>query len=86
MDRLDLHDYYLFHAIRADLLRRLGRDGEAALAYEAAIARAGNAAERDFLERRLAGGHRASFTTVTKKLSICRMTSMKVSKSTGLLT
>jgi len=53
VDRLDLHDYYLFHAIRADLLRRLGRDGEAALAYGAAIARAGNAAERDFLERRL---------------------------------
>ena len=53
VDGLDLHDYYLFHAIRADLLRRLGRDGEAALAYEAAIARAGNAAERDFLERRL---------------------------------
>jgi RNA polymerase sigma-70 factor, ECF subfamily len=52
VDRLDLRDYYLFHAIRADLLRRLGRDGEAALAYEAAIARAGNAAERDFLERR----------------------------------
>ena len=53
VDRLDLHDYYLFHAIRADLLRRQGRDGEAALAYEAAIARAGNAAERAFLERRL---------------------------------
>ena len=53
VDRLDRHNYYLFHAIRADLLRRLGRDGEAALAYEAAIARAGNAAERDFLERRL---------------------------------
>jgi RNA polymerase sigma-70 factor, ECF subfamily len=53
VDRLDLHDYYLFHAIRADLLRRQGRDGEAALAYQAAIARAGNAAERDFLERRL---------------------------------
>jgi RNA polymerase sigma-70 factor (ECF subfamily) len=53
VDRLDLHDYYLFHAIRADLLRRRGRDGEAALAYETAIARAGNAAERDFLERRL---------------------------------
>jgi RNA polymerase sigma-70 factor, ECF subfamily len=52
VDRLDLQDYYLFHAIRADLLRRLGRDGQAALAYEAAIARAGNAAERDFLERR----------------------------------
>jgi RNA polymerase sigma-70 factor (ECF subfamily) len=53
VDGLDLHDYYLFHAIRADLLRRLGRGGEAALAYEAAIAHAGNAAERDFLERRL---------------------------------
>jgi RNA polymerase sigma-70 factor (ECF subfamily) len=53
VDGLDLRDYYLFHAIRADLLRRLGRGGEAALAYEAAIARAGNAAERDFLERRL---------------------------------
>ena len=52
VDRLDRQDYYLFHAIRADLLRRLGRDGEAALAYQAAIARAGNAAERDFLERR----------------------------------
>ena len=77
VDGLDLHDYYLFHAIRADLLRRLGRDGEAALAYEAAIARTENAAERDFLERRLAGSHGASFTTVTKKLSICRMASMK---------
>jgi RNA polymerase sigma-70 factor (ECF subfamily) len=53
VDGLDLHDYYLFHAIRADLLRRLGRGGEAAVAYEAAIAHAGNAAERDFLERRL---------------------------------
>jgi RNA polymerase sigma-70 factor (ECF subfamily) len=53
VDGLDLPDYYLFHAIRADLLRRLGRGGEAAVAYQAAVARAGNAAERDFLERRL---------------------------------
>ena len=51
VDGLSLRDYYLFHAIRADLLRRLGRDGEAALAYDAAIARTGNAAERDFLRR-----------------------------------
>jgi RNA polymerase sigma-70 factor (ECF subfamily) len=51
VDSLDLDRYYLFHAIRADLLRRLGRDSEAALAYDAAIARTGNAAERDFLER-----------------------------------
>ena len=43
---------YLFHAIRADLLRRLGRNAEAALAYDAAIARSENAAEREFLQRR----------------------------------
>jgi RNA polymerase sigma-70 factor (ECF subfamily) len=53
LDRLDLSGYYLFHAIRADLLRRLGRTTEAALAYEAAIARAENTAERDFLQRSL---------------------------------
>jgi RNA polymerase sigma-70 factor, ECF subfamily len=51
VDGLGLSDYYLFHAIRAGLLRRLGRDREAALAYEAAIARARNAAEREFLRR-----------------------------------
>ena len=37
---------------RADLLRRLGRTAEAALAYEAAIARTDNTDERDFLQRR----------------------------------
>jgi RNA polymerase sigma-70 factor (ECF subfamily) len=52
-DRIALTDFYLFHAIRADLLRRLGRGAEAARAYQAAIERAGNAAERDFLESRL---------------------------------
>ena len=51
VDGLDLDRYHLFHAVRADLLRRLGRDSEAALAYDAAIARTGNAAEREFLER-----------------------------------
>jgi RNA polymerase sigma-70 factor (ECF subfamily) len=51
VDALDLGEYYLFHAIRADLLRRLRRDAEASAAYEAAIARATNAAEREFLER-----------------------------------
>jgi len=54
VDGLDLAGYHLFHTIRAVLQRRLGRMAEAALAYEAAIARAGNAAERDFLARRLA--------------------------------
>ena len=52
VDELDLDGYHLFQAIRADLLRRLGRGAEAALAYDAAIAVAGNAAERAFLEER----------------------------------
>ena len=51
VDGLDLSDYALFHAVRADLLRRLGRNAEAALAYEAAITRSENATERDFLHR-----------------------------------
>ena len=51
VDGLDLDGFYLFHAVRADLLRRLGRRAEAALAYEAAIALAENATERAFLER-----------------------------------
>jgi RNA polymerase sigma-70 factor (ECF subfamily) len=51
LDGLDLDDYYLFHAIRADLLRRVARKDEAALAYAAAIARTENTRERDFLER-----------------------------------
>jgi RNA polymerase sigma-70 factor (ECF subfamily) len=48
---LPLADYYLFHAIRADLLRRLGRAPEAAEAYELAIERTDNASERAFLTR-----------------------------------
>jgi RNA polymerase sigma-70 factor (ECF subfamily) len=53
VDALELGAYYLFHAIRAELLRRLGRDAEAAKAYQAAIELTDNAAERDFLGRRL---------------------------------
>ncbi len=52
VDGLDLEGYHLFHAIRADLLARLGRNAEAAQAYEAAVARTENAAERAFLQRR----------------------------------
>jgi RNA polymerase sigma-70 factor (ECF subfamily) len=52
VDTLDLESYHLFHAIRADLLRRLGRNTEAAQGYDAAIARTANATERDFLQRR----------------------------------
>ena len=46
-----LAGYHVYHAIRADLLRRLGRAGEAAAAYDAALARTANAAEQDFLRR-----------------------------------
>jgi RNA polymerase sigma-70 factor (ECF subfamily) len=52
VDDLDLSQYHVFHAVRADLLRRLGRDAEAVAAYDAAIDRVGNASERDFLRRR----------------------------------
>jgi RNA polymerase sigma-70 factor (ECF subfamily) len=49
----ELDRYHLFHAARADLLRRLGRAGEAAAAYERALGLAQNQLERRFLERRL---------------------------------
>lgn len=49
-----LCDYHLFHASRADLLRRLGRADEARAAYGEALARTQNEAERRFLERRIA--------------------------------
>jgi RNA polymerase sigma-70 factor (ECF subfamily) len=45
VDGLELTSYYLFHAIRADLLRRLGRLADAGVAYQAAMAGTGNAAE-----------------------------------------
>jgi RNA polymerase sigma-70 factor (ECF subfamily) len=52
LDELPLEHYHVFHAVRAELLRRLGRSDEAAAALDAAIGRAGNAAERTLLERR----------------------------------
>jgi RNA polymerase sigma-70 factor (ECF subfamily) len=55
VDDLQMRQYYLFHAVRADLLRRLGRVSDAALAYESAITLASNAAEREFLQRRRSG-------------------------------
>ncbi len=48
-----LDDYYLFHAARADLLRRLGRHAGAAGAYQRAISLATNPVELDFLRLRL---------------------------------
>ncbi|MGW2822838.1 RNA polymerase sigma factor [Streptomyces sp. NPDC001443] len=55
LDGLGLDGYHVFHAVRADLLRRLGRTAEAVQAYEAAIALTDSAAERAHLERRRGG-------------------------------
>jgi RNA polymerase sigma-70 factor (ECF subfamily) len=52
VDPLALTDYYPWHAVRADLLRRLGRTGEAKDAYAAAIAGTRNIAERAYLINR----------------------------------
>ncbi|MFC8513131.1 RNA polymerase sigma factor [Streptomyces sp. NPDC057257] len=52
VDGLDLDGYHVFHAVRADLLRRLGRATEALAAYDAALAHTENPAERTYLERR----------------------------------
>lgn len=52
--RGELVGYHLAYAARADLCRRMGRAGEALIAYEQALALTQQAAERRFLERRLA--------------------------------
>lgn len=54
IDELPLEHYYLFHAIRADLLRRIGRVDEAEIAYRAAIERTVNTAEAEFMQERIA--------------------------------
>ena len=48
-----LADYHLWHATRADLLRRLGRADEAAATYRRAMSLTQNEPERRFLQRRL---------------------------------
>lgn len=49
----ELDDYHLLHAARADMLRRLGSNEEAAQSYKTALGLASNDGERRFLERRL---------------------------------
>ena len=48
---VEIDGYYLYHATRADFLRRLGRREEAAEAYQRAIELTENAVEREHLER-----------------------------------
>ncbi|MDT0482009.1 RNA polymerase sigma factor [Streptomyces doebereineriae] len=52
VDALDLDGYHVLHAVRADLLRRLGRHAEAADAYAKAAELTENPAERTYLEHR----------------------------------
>ncbi len=55
VDRLSgLERYHLWHSTRAELLRRLGRDEEAAAAYSRALELAPSETERTFLQERLA--------------------------------
>ena len=53
VDSLALDRYHLYHSVRANLLRRVGRDAEATAAYEKALAKATNEAERNLLRRLL---------------------------------
>jgi len=55
LEELELPGYHLLPATRADLLVRLGRDREAAAAYDQAIALVDNTTERAFLKGRRAG-------------------------------
>ncbi|HEX3791865.1 MAG TPA: RNA polymerase sigma factor [Pseudonocardiaceae bacterium] len=66
VDALELSGYHVFHAVRGDLLSRLGRREEAAAAYAAAVEGVSNAAERGFLERRL-GACRGPVATATSR-------------------
>ena len=51
VETLDLRDYYLFHAVRAELLSRVSRNEDARSAFDAALALTTNPAERTFMER-----------------------------------
>jgi RNA polymerase sigma-70 factor, ECF subfamily len=51
VDAIDLPKYHLYHAVRADLLRRIGRTADAASAYRLAMDNCENKRERDFLMR-----------------------------------
>ncbi len=52
VEALDLQTYYLWHAVRADLLERVGRAGDAATAFGRAVDLTNNEAERELLARR----------------------------------
>lgn len=51
VNAIEMPRYHLYHAVRADLLRRLERDADAALAYQEAIGLCENTKEREYLEK-----------------------------------
>jgi RNA polymerase sigma-70 factor, ECF subfamily len=51
VDAIDLPKYHLYHAVRADLLRRIGRTADAASAYRLALDNCDNKREHEFLMR-----------------------------------
>src|SRR5260370_15186359 len=53
----ELEQYHLYHAARADILRRLGRKAEAKHAYKEALRLATNKVEQEYLQRRLTQLH-----------------------------
>jgi RNA polymerase sigma-70 factor (ECF subfamily) len=63
VDELELPRYHLLHAVRGDLLRRLGRDADAGAAYRKAIELCSNAREQEYLEQQI-----AVISEVTRKL------------------
>jgi RNA polymerase sigma-70 factor (ECF subfamily) len=81
VDRLDLPGYRYLHATRAELLRRLGRTGEAGEAYGRALELAHDDAERRLLERRLAelGGSGPQSASATSDTGRAQQTSARPS-------
>lgn len=53
IERLDLDEYQPWHSVRADLLRRCGRNDDATVEYRRAIGMTANSAERQLLRRHL---------------------------------
>src|SRR3712207_9010229 len=77
---LDLAHYHAFHAVRADLLRRLDRRDEAVAAYEAAIALSDNAAEQTYLRGRR-GSEEHTSELQSRQYLVCRLLLGKKKKS-----
>jgi RNA polymerase sigma-70 factor (ECF subfamily) len=70
----ELDSYHLYHAARADLLRRLDRRDSALAAYRRALSLTANAVERRFLRRRIAEVERSNPPSACDNQDGCRYT------------